>query len=85
MSSVHTRGFAPIDLYRGLSCCALWSSFTFNRLDHSQFRARAVDWALQADTRDHALQPAAECRPTQQRDSWHMQRHRRSWSHLRSL
>ena len=39
-----------------LSSCALWSSFIFSRLD--QCRARAVDWALEADTCHHALQPA---------------------------
>ena len=46
-----TRGFA------------LWSSLTFSRLNHCQCRARAVDGALQTDTRNHALHPAAVCRP----------------------
>ena len=70
-------GASPLDPSRGLSRCALWSSFTFSRLDHCQFQClvRAADWALQADTREHALQPAAACRPPQQRDSWHRQRH----------
>ena len=74
---------SPLDPSRGLSLCALRSSFTFSRLDHCQCRGRTVDWALQADTRDHALQRL--CRPPQQRDSWHRHGHRHSWSTLRSL
>jgi len=77
-------GASPLDPLRGLSHCALWSWFTFSRLDHCQCRDRAADWALQADTRDHALQPAAVCRPPQQRDSWYTKRHRHSWTQLRS-
>jgi len=42
----------------------------------AKFRGQAVDWTLQADARDHALQPAAVCRPPQQRDSCYRQRHR---------
>ena len=37
-------GALPLDPSRGLSRCALWSSFTFSRLDHCQFRTWAVDW-----------------------------------------
>jgi len=74
-------GASPLDPSRGLSRCALWLSFTFSRLHHCQFRARAADWALQADTGDHALQPAAVGRPPQQRDSWPRQRQRHSRTH----
>jgi len=81
----HKLGASPLDPSRGLSHYALWSSFTFSRLDQRQCSARAVDWTLQADTRDHVLQPAAVCRPPQQRESWHRQRHRHSWIQLRSL
>ena len=35
-------GASPLDPSRGLSRCALWCSFTFNRLDHCQCRARAA-------------------------------------------
>ena len=44
--SVHGFSLAasPLDPYRGLSRCVLWSSFTFSRLDHCQCCARAVDW-----------------------------------------
>jgi len=35
-------------------------------------RALVIIHMLQADTRDHALQPAAVCRPPQQRDSWYV-------------
>jgi len=48
---IQLLGASPLDPSRDLSRCALWSSFTFSRLDHCQCRARAADWALQADTR----------------------------------
>jgi len=35
-------------------------------------RALVIIHMLQADTRNHALQPADVCKPPQQRDSWHM-------------
>ena len=35
-------------------------------------RALVIIHMLQDDTHDHALQPAAVCRPPQQCDSWHM-------------
>ena len=64
-TSLSTRGFALKSVKGLIALRALVIIHIQQAGPHASAAHRAVDWALQADTRDHALQPAAVCRPPQ--------------------